>query len=423
MIGTILFFHILQNWASNKTERQDKFLSVFTVVKFPNDACGSTSGLNGTCYTSSQCESLGGSSSGSCASSFGVCCVFSLSCGGSSSQNNTYATMTSYTVSSDPDPCTYTFCKSNSDVCKLRIDYETFQIAGPTTYDATVTAADAYKYGMLVGDCTTDTLSISNPGGAVPPIICGINTGQHMWVPASDQCNMMTFDLDTGNSGTTRTWQIKVTQYECNVLSAPEQDCLQWHTAQTGRTSSFNWDYSATAMADTQHHLSNQKYDICFRRARGFCSVCFSMVLHIATDRGSYGLGGGSDDTVAKGALDSQCSGETAVGGAIATGIGLGDWLNIQNMQNSPAAAIVTTPAVGPSKVCGEYFSATASSVVHNTVCTFTTPFKIGVHFDDDESHFLPTALFTNIENAATYTAGAGPGWAGFWFDYWQNSC
>ena len=143
--------------------------------------------------------------------------------------------MTSYTVSSDPDPCTYTFCKSNSDVCKLRIDYETFQIAGPTTYDATVTAADAYKYGMLVGDCTTDTLSISNPGGAVPPIICGINTGQHMWVPASDQCNMMTFDLDTGNSGTTRTWQIKVTQYECNVLSAPEQDCLQWHTAQTGR--------------------------------------------------------------------------------------------------------------------------------------------------------------------------------------------
>ena len=54
------------------------------------------------------------------------------------------------------------------------------------------------------------------------------------------------------------------------------------------------------------------------------------MVLHIATDRGSYGLGGGSDDTVAKGALDSQCSGETAVGGAIATGIGLGDWLNIQ---------------------------------------------------------------------------------------------
>ena len=237
-LGTFLLIQIIQNLARNKSSsssRQDRFLSVFTVVKFPNDACGSTSGLNGTCYTSSQCESLGGSSSGSCASSFGVCCVFSLSCGGSSSQNNTYATMTSYTVSSDPDPCTYTFCKSNSDVCKLRIDYETFSIADPVTYDSGRTpAADAYKWGLLVGDCTTDTLTITNPGGAVPPIICGINTGQHMWVPASDKCNQLNFDIDTGTTGTTRTWNIKVTQYECNDLDMPQQDCLQWHTAQTG---------------------------------------------------------------------------------------------------------------------------------------------------------------------------------------------
>ena len=145
LIGTILFLHILPNWASNSTRRQDKFLSVFTVVKFPNDACGSTSGLNGTCYTSSQCESLGGSSSGSCASSFGVCCVFSLSCGSSSSQNNTYATMTSYTVSSDPDPCTYTICKSNSDVCKLRIDFETFDIGKPLKKSMTSPPPDGKK--------------------------------------------------------------------------------------------------------------------------------------------------------------------------------------------------------------------------------------------------------------------------------------
>ena len=206
LIGTFLLIHILQNVARNDTaasSREEKLLSVFTVVKFPNDACGSTTGLNGTCYTSSQCESLGGSSSGSCASSFGVCCVFSLSCGGTSSQNNTYATMTSYTVSSDPDPCTYTFCKSNSDVCKLRIDYESFTIASPTTYEP-AWAANAYKYGLLVGDCTTDTLTVSNPGGATPPVICGINTGQHMWVPASDSCNQIHIDIDTGSTATTR---------------------------------------------------------------------------------------------------------------------------------------------------------------------------------------------------------------------------
>ena len=127
----VTLLHLTCSSSRNKTSassREDKFLSVFTVVKFPNDACGSTSGLNGTCYTSSQCESLNGAASGSCASSFGVCCVFTLSCGGSSSQNNTYATMTSYSVSNDKDPCTYTFCKANSDICKLRIDFETMQI-------------------------------------------------------------------------------------------------------------------------------------------------------------------------------------------------------------------------------------------------------------------------------------------------------
>ena len=133
----LTFLHLTYSSSRNKTTspREDKFLSVFTVVKFPNDACGSTSGLNGTCYTSSQCETLGGTSSGSCASSFGVCCVFDISCGGSSSQNNTYVTMTSYSTSSDKDPCTYTFCKSNSDICKLRIDFETMVIGKVFCYE------------------------------------------------------------------------------------------------------------------------------------------------------------------------------------------------------------------------------------------------------------------------------------------------
>ena len=63
--------------------RGGKTLSVFNVVKFPNDACGASNGFNGTCYTSSECSSLGGTASGTCASSFGVCCVFSIACGGS----------------------------------------------------------------------------------------------------------------------------------------------------------------------------------------------------------------------------------------------------------------------------------------------------------------------------------------------------
>jgi len=69
--------------AEEQERRTQKALSIFTVVKFPNTACSSaTTGRNGTCYTTSECQAKGGSSSGSCASSFGVCCVFEKSCQG-----------------------------------------------------------------------------------------------------------------------------------------------------------------------------------------------------------------------------------------------------------------------------------------------------------------------------------------------------
>ena len=74
-----------------------------------------------------ECSTLsqGGSASGSCASSFGVCCVFSLSCGATTSQNNTYATINTFSTTSDSDPCTYTYCKCSTDACKLRLDKQT----------------------------------------------------------------------------------------------------------------------------------------------------------------------------------------------------------------------------------------------------------------------------------------------------------
>merc|ERR1711881_240273 len=63
---------------SPETTRDGKILPIFQVVKFPNDVCTGSS-RNGTCYTSEECSSKGGSNEGSCASGFGVCCVFALS--------------------------------------------------------------------------------------------------------------------------------------------------------------------------------------------------------------------------------------------------------------------------------------------------------------------------------------------------------
>ena len=98
-----------------------------------------------------------------------------------------------------------------------------------------------------------------------------------MYVPACPSCVTITLDIDTGTS-VTRNWQIKVTQYECGSLMAPEENCLQWHTETSGITATFNWDTTQTATTSvlTQFHLSDQYYDICFRRSRGYCSICFS---------------------------------------------------------------------------------------------------------------------------------------------------
>ena len=45
---------------------------------------------------------------------------------------------------------------------------------------------------------------VLNPGHASSPIICGYNSGQHMFVPASDQCNKIQINIDTGTTTTTR---------------------------------------------------------------------------------------------------------------------------------------------------------------------------------------------------------------------------
>ena len=40
---------------TSEAARDERVLSVFNVVTFPNSACGASNGYNGTCYTSSEC--------------------------------------------------------------------------------------------------------------------------------------------------------------------------------------------------------------------------------------------------------------------------------------------------------------------------------------------------------------------------------
>merc|ERR1712165_155129 len=187
---------------------------------------------------------------------------------------------------------------------------------------------------ITVGDCNTDSLTVTNPGGAVPPTICGYNTGQHMYVPASSQCNELKIDIDTGSTTTTRKWQIKITQYECGNLMAPEQDCLQYHTAASGTIASFNWDTRSSSVSSSQYHLSSQFYDICIRRARSYCSVCYSpQIVAAAPALSSFGVSAGSVGPAQTNAIGSSCTGVTTLNAIAGSTLGSGDYLDIVALQ------------------------------------------------------------------------------------------
>merc|ERR1712172_95774 len=131
--------------------RDNKVLPIFQVVKFPNDVCTGSS-RNGTCYTSEECSTKGGSNDGSCAAGFGVCCVFSLACGGSASQNQSYLVQSSVTTLASP--CSYTICPCSSNICRIRFDFTTMVLASAVggTAVAVATVANSLN-GQLIGDC------------------------------------------------------------------------------------------------------------------------------------------------------------------------------------------------------------------------------------------------------------------------------
>merc|ERR1712156_828992 len=410
---------------------------IFNVVRFPNTACGSANNFNGTCYTASECSALGGSSSGSCASGFGVCCVFSLSCGGRTNANTSYATVSSFSTTSDRDPCTYTYCRCSEDVCKLRIDFETMVIADPVTTISTPAADNLVSpESFSLGDCLTDTLTVSVPGMTSPPVICGYNTGQHMFVPACPSCVTITLDIDTGTT-TTRNWQIKVTQYECGNQMAPEEECLQYHTADTGIIANFNWDSSQTTSASVldQVHLSDQYYNICIGRGRGYCSICYSpRITGEAGGAASFGLtacnpanAGDGNAGSCQANVGSFCTGYSkanqALAGNNAGTIGLGDYLNIPNLQLAPGTAATIS---GIDKICGGVLHGTNAAIApQQTICSFDTPFRVGVHFDSDDivGQKNDNAAFDHLENMVQADGLAGKGHTGFQLDYWQNTC
>lgn len=382
--------------------RDKKNLPVFQVVKFPNDACSVTGGSkNGTCYTAEECSNKGGVNAGSCASGFGVCCTFTLTCGGSSSENCTYFDSA---TSQGTGACRAQICKINSDICQIRLDFSTFVITGPSTTTLSVgkmiSGQTNLAAGKEVGDvtqCLTDTFTITNQNTV--PVICGTNSGFHVYFDASDSCNSLDFQLGNVAKGVsasaTYSWSIKVNQYSCDYENLAPSGCTQYHfgSSATNYVQTFNYQ------SGSGKHLADQTQVICVRREAGNCQVCWS-----ADAVGDVEVSGGTGAAkgVVKGTL---CCNYGADGNKIITASGGYDCILI------PGATLAGV--LKPNKICGNNMGIiNAAGETNATVCSKTLPFRIIFKTDAYEGW---------VDGSADEVGGGGN--TGFKIRYFQQTC
>ena len=324
------------------SSRNDKLLNVFNIVKFPNDGCNTSSSSYGVCYTATECTSLGGSSAGSCASGFGVCCTFSGGCGASTSLNNTYF------KSSDGDssPCKFSVCKISNDVCQIRLGFDSFDIAQPSTTQP----GDDVPNGRT--QCQQAQFT-ANSAGPSPPVICGTNTGYHMILEARSDCNTLSF---IWTSSTTRAWNIHIMQISCEAIWKPPEGCVQHFTGTTGYIYSYNYAGGV--------HLANQQYTNCIRAERGYCSIGYTAVTS-------------TDFQIS---LITPTASPTAIGN-------YGDLCTLDYITIFGGGETATASS-NNDRFCGSllvYDSSPTALTTERTVITSKLPFQVGVNFDGTE--------------------------------------
>jgi len=340
---------------SDAVNRSEKLFNIFQITNFPNSECNATNGDCGTCLTASGCSGIGGQVDGACASGFGSCCVlYTDTCGGTIKRNRTYIRNPGFPSGyTEAGTCTYTFEKCSSDVCQIRLDYETHTTAAPS----------------VNGFCLTDTVEGDPVTGPNTPVHCGENAGQHMYLDAgafSSDSATLTKTL-TGSSS--RTWKIKVSMIECGSRALPPPGCLQYHTGTTGTVRSFNF----LAPAGSYEHLRSQFYQVCVRRNKRFCKIGWTQ----SNDPDSFKL---SRDAIQFGSRNERFCAADALKIPAGSNGGL-----YTCYRRNPVAA--NAPLYQPTvdRYCGGTLNCWDDSTTPAEVVSDIIPFRIGVEFNPTE--------------------------------------
>jgi hypothetical protein len=271
--------------------RKEKHFSLFSVVTFKNDECTSESTLTGgarkgTCYSATECSDKAGLKSGNCASGFGVCCVFLNTAATSAtiSENRTHirnSQYPSYTTVTSSTSIVYTINKMSSDICQMRLDFNTFVIAGPTVSDQVYTAATQNH------NCLNDKLLLATTGNTnMYPTICGILTGEHLYVelsPTSSDALTITisqFLVTTAPAASVaqRVWDFQTSQITCYATHRAPSGCMRYFMTEYGKITSLNFykvsgSSTGSNLQNSGLQLGSQDVKTCIRRSKGMCCV------------------------------------------------------------------------------------------------------------------------------------------------------
>jgi len=390
-------------------DRKAKF-SIFQIIKFKNDACVGGGNRNGTCYTAAECENLGGTEGASCADGFGVCCTVTLTNGATTSLNESYIVQAAAALT--PGAMMYTICPCSDDVCRIRFDFTAFTIAGPVTRALPATGGTTDFAGDAIGDCRTDTFSISSAQGGTPTI-CGVNTGQHMIVDTNGS-GCVTTNFGIGGGTTQRSWDIKVTQYKCGDENGGPTGCLQWHMSPAGKLRSFNFpeQNAAAQVTNSVTHLSDQHYKICIRRPASRNRICYAECRAgggATGNQGSFGISGSPPTALPP--TGGQTAAQSGVGGTTC----IDDYVEILGGTTSANAALGTTGGAiataftggygTNSRFCGRFLNTASGQTATAMVCTASVPFEVGVEFDSNERTSVGAS---NADSVETFAFPAG---------------
>lgn len=154
----------------------------------------------------------------------------------------------------------------DASICQLRIDFRSLSLAPPS--------GDGY--------CLTDSLQITG-GASRVPIICGENSGQHVYVDFNGEAPIMISVATSPSYTFNRQWQLQIAQLACRSPTQAPSGCLQYYLEDSGTVQNFNYASAPSPLLNSlgtpgTRQIANHQYGICVRMAANKCSITWSQV-------------------------------------------------------------------------------------------------------------------------------------------------